>query len=182
MAQEIFRHIKEDSSQLREITLCLYDQEAYDVFNKGVVSYLEYIIYKLQQGPFITVDALIELDGGIVMIERSNPPFGWALPGGFVDYGESLEDAVTRETKEETGLDVIELKQFHTYSKPGRDPRFHTICTVFLAKTKGTPKAGDDAANLKVIPIDKIPQLNFAFDHNKILEDYLKFRKGENPF
>ena len=123
MAQEVFRHIKEDDTTLKEIIFCLNDKEAYEVFQKGVVSYLEYMIHKLQQGPFTTVDAIIEIDGGIVIIERSNPPFGFALPGGFVDYGESLEDAVTREAKEETGLDLIGLKQFHTYSQPDRDPR-----------------------------------------------------------
>ncbi|MDP2941319.1 MAG: NUDIX hydrolase [Candidatus Omnitrophota bacterium] len=128
----------------------------------------------MQQGPFTTVDAIIEIDDGIVVIERSNPPFGFALPGGFVDYGESLEDAVTREAKEETGLDLIGLKQFHTYSQPDRDPRFHTIGTVFTAKAKGKPKAGDDAAAAEVVKLNEILRLEFAFDHKKIIEDYIK--------
>jgi len=182
MSQEVFRHIKEDGSRLKEVIFCLFDQEALDVFNQGVISYLEYIIHKLQNGPFSTVDAIIEINGGILLIQRSNPPFGFALPGGFVDYGESLEDAVRREMKEETDLDLGDLKQFHTYSEPGRDPRFHTICTVFLAKGKGKPTAGDDAASLKIVKLDEIEQLTFAFDHKNILGDYLKYKKGQNPF
>src|SRR4030042_65210 len=142
MAQEVFRHLREDKPQLKEIIFCLYDKEAFDIFNKGVISYLEYITHKLQNGPFTTVDAIIEIEGGIVLIERSNPPFGLALPGGFVDYNESLEDAVRREMKEETNLDLEGLKQFHTYSEPGRDPRFHTIATVFIAQGQAKPKAG----------------------------------------
>jgi O-acetyl-ADP-ribose deacetylase (regulator of RNase III)/ADP-ribose pyrophosphatase YjhB (NUDIX family) len=177
MSQEVFRHIKEDGSQLKEIIFCLYDKEAFEIFNKGIISYLEYIIYKLQNGPFSTVDAIIEVPGGIVLIQRSNPPFGFALPGGFVDYNESLEDAVRREMKEETDLDLEDLRQFHTYSQPGRDPRFHTICTVFLAKGKGKPKAGDDAAGLKVVKLADIEKMKFAFDHKKILQDYTKYKK-----
>jgi len=183
MSQEAFRHIKEqESSSLKEIIFCLYDKEAYDIFNKGVISYLEYITHKLQNGPFITVDAIIEINDGIVIIQRSNPPFGFALPGGFVDYGESLEEAVIREAKEETDLDLTDLKQFHTYSEANRDPRFHTIGTVFIAKAKGKPKAGDDAAGLKVVKLTEIGKLDFAFDHKKIIEDYLRYRKGQNPF
>ncbi len=174
MAQEVFRHIREDSPILNEIILCLYDKEAFEVFNKTVFSYLEHIIYKLQNGPFSTVDGIIEIDGGIVLIQRSNPPFGWALPGGFVDYGESLENAVKREMKEETDLELTDLKQFHTYSEPSRDPRFHTICTVFTAKGKGVPRAGDDAAGLKVVKFKDLMKLDFAFDHKNIIEDYLK--------
>ncbi|MDI6758914.1 MAG: NUDIX hydrolase [Candidatus Omnitrophota bacterium] len=136
------------------------------------MSYIDYVTTKLQKGPFITVDAIIEIGSEIVLIQRSNPPFGLALPGGFVDYGESLEEAVIREAKEETNLDLEDLRQFHTYSEPGRDPRFHTIATVFIAKAKGKPKAGDDAADLKVVKLTDIPKLKFAFDHKKILTDY----------
>ncbi len=177
MAQEVLRHLREKKSSLKEVIFCLYDKEAYEVFNKGILSYLEYVTEKLQTGPFTTVDAIIEIDEGIVIIKRSNPPFGWALPGGFVDYGESLEEAVKREAKEETGLDVSEIKQFHTYSEPDRDPRFHTIGTVFIAQAKGKPQAGDDAASLKVVKLEELLKLDYAFDHKKILEDYLGYRK-----
>lgn len=182
MAQETLKHLRETKSSLKEIIFCLYDQKAFEVFNKGVIGYLEYVTQKLQAGPFTTVDALIEIEGGIVLVERSNPPFGLALPGGFVDYGESLEDAVIRETKEETNLEITELRQFHTYSDPGRDPRFHTIGTVFLAKAKGKPKAGDDAKGLRIVRLEEIENLDFAFDHKQIILDYLRYKNGKDPF
>jgi len=182
MAQEAFRHLRERESHLKEIIFCLYDGQTYQIFQKAVIGYLEYMTHKLEQGPFVTVDAIIELKEGIVFIERSNPPFGLALPGGFVDYGESLEEAVIREAREETGLNLLELKQFHTYSQPNRDPRFHTIGTTFIAKAKGKPKAGDDAAGLKVIRLSEIGKLKLAFDHKKIIQDYLKLKKNQNPF
>jgi O-acetyl-ADP-ribose deacetylase (regulator of RNase III)/ADP-ribose pyrophosphatase YjhB (NUDIX family) len=173
MAQEVLRHLREGETTLKEIIFCLYDQEAFTVFNKGVLGYLGYVTTELSLGPYVTVDAIIELPEGIVIIKRSNPPFGWALPGGFVDYGESLEDAVKREAKEETGLDLTGIKQFHTYSDPQRDPRFHTVGTVFIAKAKGKPKAGDDAAGLKVVKRQELEKMDFAFDHKKIIRDYL---------
>lgn len=176
MSQEVWRYLREEKSGIKEIIFCLYDQESYDIFEKGAIKYLEHILYKLQNGPFTTVDAIIEINGGIVIIQRSNPPFGWALPGGFVDYGESLEIAVAREAKEETGLEITDIKQFHTYSDPKRDPRFHTIGTVFIAKAKGAAKAGDDAAGLKIVKLNEIPGLTLAFDHKQILEDYLEYK------
>lgn len=183
MAQEVFRHIREnETTNLKEIIFCLFDRQAYDIFNKAAISYLEYIIYKLQNGPFTTVDAIIQLDEKLVLIQRSNPPFGWALPGGFVDYGESMEDAVKREAKEETGLELTDVRQFHTYSEPNRDPRFHTIGTVFTAKASGEPRAGDDAGGLKLIKLSEVKNLDFAFDHKRILEDYIDYKEGKNPF
>jgi ADP-ribose pyrophosphatase YjhB (NUDIX family) len=181
MAQEIYRYLKEDTSPLKRIVFCAADKESYAVLQKGTITYLRHILETLQGGPFVTVDAIIELKQGIVVIERSNPPFGLALPGGFVDYGESIEEAVKREVKEETDLEVTSLKQFHTYSHPRRDPRFHTVGTVFLAHVKGKPKAGDDAAGLRIIKVSDITRLTFAFDHKRILQDYLKLKRGQTP-
>lgn len=107
-----------------------------------------------------------------MLIERRNPPPGWALPGGFVEVGESLEQAAVREAREETCLEVELLGQFHTYSDPARDPRMHCISTVFVARAEGTPKAEDDAKSVAVFPRDRLPEV-MAFDHRKILEDYL---------
>lgn len=172
MAQEAFRAIFHAGTGLKEIIFCLYDQEAYDAFSQFALGYLDYIAFKLKS-PFLTVDTIIEINGGIVIIERSNPPFGWALPGGFVDYGESLEEAAAREAKEETGLDVTGLRQMHTYSAMGRDPRFQTVTTVFICQATGTPQAGDDAAGIRVIKPQEIGSLSFAFDHKDVLKDYL---------
>ena len=113
---------------------------------------------------------------GIVLIKRKNPPCGWALPGGFVDYGESLEEAAVREAKEETDLDVKPIRQFHTYSDPARDPRHHSISTVYIAKAKGTPQAGDDAADIGIFNESGLPDA-IAFDHRSILRDYFKSKK-----
>lgn len=129
---------------------------------------------QVYRNPFLTVDAIIRIPGkGIVLIERKNPPYGWALPGGFVDYGESLENAVCREAREETGLDLEGLEQFRAYSDPGRDPRHHTVSVVFKALGRGVPKAADDARRVKVFPKDQLPE-NLAFDHARILKDYFE--------
>jgi 8-oxo-dGTP diphosphatase len=130
----------------------------------------------LYLNPFPTVDIIIEVDGeggenGIVLIFRKNEPKAWALPGGFVDYGETLEQAAVREAREETGLGVGSLKQFHTYSDPRRDPRQHNISTVFTARAKGVPRAGDDAGEVRIFTGENLPR-PLAFDHEQILRDY----------
>jgi len=129
------------------------------------------------KNPFPTVDVIIELPEGIVLIERKNEPFGWAIPGGFVDYGESLESAALRESHEETSLEVTDLRLLGCYSDPARDKRSHNISTVYVARATGTPSAGDDAAGLAVFPIDALPE-PLCFDHGQILADYLR-RKRE---
>jgi 8-oxo-dGTP diphosphatase len=172
MVQEAVRLARDGSTSVRSVTLCCARQPDYEVFEKAANGYLRHFLDVLLWGPFVTVDALIELPGGVVLVTRSNPPLGYALPGGFVDYGESLETAVRREAMEETGLELQELEQFHTYSDPSRDPRFHTITTVFSAQADGSPRAGDDAAAVRVVPIDELEGLRFAFDHLQVLRDW----------
>lgn len=127
--------------------------------------------------PFVTVDMIIELPQGMVVIDRLNPPYGWALPGGFVDMGESLEDAARREAKEETNLELEDLRQMHTYSDPKRDPRFHTVSTVFICRGVGTPRSGYDAKDLKIFAYSDLLKIDYAFDHKLVIQDYLKTRK-----
>jgi ADP-ribose pyrophosphatase YjhB (NUDIX family) len=129
------------------------------------------------RNPLVTVDIIIEVNDKIVLIQRVNPPYGWALPGGFVDYGESLESSAIREAKEETSLDVTLKEQFHTYSDPDRDPRHHTVTTVFIGKGAGTPKAADDAKRLGVFTERDLPK-PIVFDHRKIIDDYFRYRQG----
>ncbi len=128
-------------------------------------------LWRIRRNPVPTVDVIVEREEGIVLIKRKNPPYGWALPGGFVEYGESLEEAARREIKEETNLQVKQLRQFHAYSDPARDPRFHTITTVFIGKGEGEPRAADDAQELKISKKNTLPS-RMAFDHKQILEDY----------
>jgi len=131
------------------------------------------------RNPLPTVDVFIQLpDGRFVLVRRNNPPHGWALPGGFVDEGERLDLAAAREAKEETGLDVELQEQFFTYSDPRRDPRKHTISTVFLASATGEPAGGDDAAEARAFRPDELPEL--VFDHGEIVADVLRYlRTGE---
>lgn len=137
---------------------------------------------KKYRNPLLTVDIIIEIeDRGIVLIKRKNPPHGWAIPGGFVDYGESVENAAKREAQEETSLAVTLTRQFHTYSAPDRDPRHHTVSTVFIATADKNPVADDDAESAAVFTENDLPS-NIVFDHAKILEDYFKFKKsGTDP-
>ena len=134
------------------------------------------------RNPLLTVDIIIELPNhGIVLIERKNPPQGWALPGGFVDYGESIEKAAVREAKEETSLDVRLVEQFYTYSDPARDPRHHSVSTVFIATAQGMPHGADDAKSAGVYNESQLPN-PIVFDHKRILSDYFYFKKtGKRP-
>ena len=133
------------------------------------------------RNPIPTVDIIIEMKQknkkkAIILIKRKNPPYGWAIPGGFVDYGESLEEAAVREAKEETSLNVTLKFQMHTYSDPKRDPRKHTVSTVFVAEARGTPEARDDAEEIGIFTEEEI-DFPLAFDHKKILSDYFKEKK-----
>lgn len=129
------------------------------------------------RNPVPTVDIIIQMDKKIILIERRNEPSGWALPGGFVDYGESVEQAAIREAREETGILISDLTLLGVYSDPSRDTRLHTITTVFIARGHGTPGAGDDAANLQLFPPDALPS-PLCFDHRRILDDYLAANKS----
>ncbi|MFC1558149.1 NUDIX domain-containing protein [candidate division KSB1 bacterium] len=128
------------------------------------------------RNPFPTVDIIIEIiesgdSKGIVLIFRKNEPRAWAIPGGFVDYGENVEHTAVREAKEETGLDIVNLQQFHVYSDSKRDPRKHTLSVVFTANAEGTPYPADDAEKAEIFTKDNLPD-DIAFDHKKILQDY----------
>jgi len=126
------------------------------------------------RNPAPTVDVVILLAGDrVVLVRRRNPPHGWALPGGFVDEGEPLAVAAAREAREETGLLVELAEQFHAYSDPRRDPRRHTISTVFLGRAAGDPRGGDDAAEARAFPWTALPEL--VFDHAEILADVRRY-------
>lgn len=128
------------------------------------------------RNPKPTVDVIVEIDGKILLVRRKNPPFGWAIPGGFIDYGESAETAAVREIREETGVEISGLIQFHCYSDPRRDPRHHTVTIVFTASGEGTPRAGDDAAGCGLFTGDALPS-PLAFDHADILADYFRAKR-----
>jgi ADP-ribose pyrophosphatase YjhB (NUDIX family) len=133
---------------------------------------------EIYRNPIPTVDIIIEMEGrGILLIKRKNPPWGWAIPGGFVDYGESLEQAAIREANEETNLDVELIRQFHTYSNPNRDPRHHSISTVYIGKAQGKPEAKDDALEIGIFTQNNLPE-EIAFDHREILEDYFRTKQA----
>jgi 8-oxo-dGTP diphosphatase len=129
--------------------------------------------------PYLAVDGVVRLwEGerfkGIVLVERRYEPLGYALPGGFVEVGETVEKAVLREVKEETGLDAQIVKLLGVYSEPNRDPRFHVVSVVFVLDAYGEPKGGDDAKKALVFPIEDLPFDKIVFDHAKILKDYLR--------
>ncbi|WP_298134704.1 NUDIX hydrolase [Acidiferrobacter sp.] len=134
--------------------------------------------------PLLTVDIIIRQDGhprGVLLIERRHAPLGWALPGGFVDVGERVEDAARREAYEETGLAVTLEALLGCYSDPGRDPRGHTVSLVYVARASGVARAGDDARSCQMVDIDHIT-VPLVFDHARIVHDYRRFcETGERP-
>ena len=128
------------------------------------------------KSPRLTVDMIVRMidkPNSVLLIERKNPPYGWAIPGGFVEIGETLEEAVEREIREETSLTVDKVKQFHAYSDPSRDPRGHTVSVVFTGEGIGVPEAMSDAENIRIFSIEELPR-QLAFDHSQILDDYFK--------
>lgn len=134
------------------------------------------------RNPFPTVDVIVErVDGRIVLIERANPPLGWALPGGFIDAGESAEDAARREIREECGIDVLLTDLLGVYSRPDRDPRFPTLSVVYVGRSRDALRAGDDAKNAREFSLTELPA-DLAFDHAAILRDYRHWRTtGQSP-
>lgn len=189
ISEEIVKLVLEDKSfNVQKIIFVFKNKNLYKIFSQIVSDHVGYINRKIGLYPIPTVDIIIEVKTkqkhGVVLIERKNPPYGWAIPGGFVEYNESLEDAAVREAKEETGLDIKNLKQFHTYSQPGRDPRFHTISTVFIAETNKLPKASSDAKKVVVATKEEIlkDKYHLVFDHKKILLDYFesKIKNGKD--
>lgn len=140
------------------------------------------------RGPAPTVDILIEVPGadgpGLVVIERKHEPHGWALPGGFVDRGETVAEAARREALEETRLEVELVELFGVYSDPTRDPRRHTMSVVYIGRATGEPRGADDAARAEVVPRTRLGDLagSLVFDHATIVADYLRYKEtGERP-
>ena len=174
MAQEVFKAIMGGYAP-KKVLFVYYSRTD---FEKGLTAYryLEHLEFKTKEGPFLTVDAVV-FDGlahprRVVLIERKNPPFGWALPGGFVDYGETVEEAVKRELAEETGLEYRDYKQLKVYSGPGRDERFHTVTVAFVGWAEGEVNAASDAASGRWFEIGALPE-PIAFDHREIIKDAL---------
>ncbi len=149
----------------------------WQVMNFPVSCIVKQIIHEAPphpRNPYLAVDAIVRVGAGgqIILINRKNPPFGLALPGGFVEYGESVEDAIRREIMEETNVNLISLEQFHTYSKPNRDPRQHVVSVVFLGWTVDTPRAGDDASDIVLANTWELEKYTYVFDHKQILGDW----------
>lgn len=130
--------------------------------------------------PYLSVDAVVRTPEGIVLVRRRYPPLGWALPGGFVEIGETVEEAVRREVKEEVGLEITDLWLVGVYSRPGRDPRFHTVSVVFGAQAQGFPEGADDALLAQAFPDSRLPS-DITFDHRQIITDFLKAESQRGP-
>lgn len=148
------------------------------------VPFMAFASSKAHKPPILTTTAIIEIYDqgefqGIVLIERGKAPWGKAIPGGKVEYGETVENAVRREMMEEVNLELSDLIQFHVYSDPKRDFRHHSVEVAHIAKAYSLPKAGDDAAKAFIVKLDEIPWDNLAFDHAQVLKDYLNWREGK---
>ena len=127
------------------------------------------------RNPFPTVDVIVERgNGNVLLVQRTNPPLGWALPGGFIDYGEAAETAARREVTVETGVSVLLTDLLGVYSAPERDPRHHTLTIVYIGRSRDPAQAGDDAADVQEFALDALPEM--AFDHDRILRDYQHFK------
>lgn len=179
-AQELFRLAKNKKRVcLKQVCFVVKTRQIEEVLKKNLINYWEHL--KNNPGPFLTVDGIVQYRGGIVLVKRTNPPLGWALPGGFVDYGESLEAAVAREVKEEINLDFKAIKQFKAYSAEKRDPRFHTVSIVFFGEGRGRLKAASDAKDARVFllkgrdSLEELPE-DIAFDHKKIIKEWFLSR------
>jgi ADP-ribose pyrophosphatase YjhB (NUDIX family) len=173
LAQEIFRYVKDvpfgREPAVHRVVVAVADEATKKVYVKNIEGYIAYMSHKGLLGPYLTVDGIVAYQNGIVLIERTNPPLGWALPGGFVDYGETVETAVVREIKEETNLEFTDIDLLCVSSDPKRDARFHTVSVVYVGKGSGELRAGDDACGAKVFPLDALPQ-GIAFDHRALIE------------
>jgi 8-oxo-dGTP diphosphatase len=150
-----------------------------------VVALAPALVVAEHKPPILTTTAIIEIYdqaafSGIVLIERGKAPYGKAIPGGKVEYGETVENAVRREMMEEVNLELKDLRQFHVYSEPTRDFRHHSVEVTHLAKASNLPIAGDDAAKAFVVKIADIPWSELAFDHAQILRDYLEYKNGQD--
>ncbi|MFB6355957.1 MAG: NUDIX domain-containing protein [bacterium] len=131
------------------------------------------------RNPALAVDAIVQHEGGIVLVKRKNPPYGWAIPGGFVEYGETVEQAVQREIREETGLKLVEFRQWHVFSDPDRDPRQHVVSVCFIGRGQGELEAATDAENTMILsPGDTLPEM--PFDHIDIMKQYRRDTKSHN--
>lgn len=179
-AQEVLKIAKRKNHPFKKIMINIQGERVMPLFQKTFRGYIEHIENDLGEEPYYTVDLIIEMPQGIVLIERSNPPYGWALPGGFIDPGEEPKEAAVREAKEETNLEVEQIREFNVYGQPGRDPRFQTISTVFIATGVGQAQFGDDAKGLKIIPYPQLLNGHYAFDHHQIIKDYLA-QKNPRP-
>ena len=173
VAQEVRRVLKSGESGLEHIVINVDGEANLEEFQDIFEGYIKHLEVDLGREPYHTVDLIIERPDGLVVIERSNPPYGWALPGGFIDPGEDAQTAARREAKEETNLDLGGLREFRVYDQPGRDPRFETSTTVFIGTGMGDPRSGDDAQALKILPFHDLIGADFAFDHGRIVSDYV---------